>query len=82
MPGHVSYLWFGVAAPAATPNEIIARLFDVISKGVQDPATVKVIAAAGAEPAASASPQAFGEVIRSELVKWGKVAKAANITLD
>ena len=82
VPGHFSYLWFGVAAPVGTPNEIIARLFDVITKGLHDPATTKVIAAAGAEPVVSASPQEFGEVIKSELVKWGKVAKAANIKLD
>jgi tripartite-type tricarboxylate transporter receptor subunit TctC len=53
VPGHVSYLWFGVAAPAGTPNEIIVRLFDVISKGIHDPAIAKVVAAAGAEPVAT-----------------------------
>ena len=82
VPGHVSYLWFGLAAPAGTPNEIVMRHFDVIRKGLQDPAMTKVIVAAGAEPTGSASPQEFAEVIKSELVKWSKVAKAANITLD
>jgi putative tricarboxylic transport membrane protein len=82
VPGHVSYLWFGLAAPAGTPNEVIARLFDVINKGLHDPAMTKVIVAAGAEPVGSASPQEFGNLIKSELAKWSKVAKAGNITLD
>jgi len=82
VPGVVSYLWFGIAAPAGTPHEIINRLFEVINKGLHDPAMTKVIVASGAEPGGSASPQEFGDLIKSELAKWSKVAKAANITLD
>jgi tripartite-type tricarboxylate transporter receptor subunit TctC len=82
VPGVVSYLWFGVAAPAGTSGEIITRLFEVINKGLHDPALTKVILASGAEPVGSASPQEFGGLIKSELAKWSKVAKAGNIQLD
>jgi tripartite-type tricarboxylate transporter receptor subunit TctC len=82
VPGLVSYLWFGVVAPAGTPNDIIARLFGVIAKGVHDPAMGQVFAAAGADPVSSSSPQEFGELIKTELAKWTKVAKTAGITVD
>ena len=82
VPGLVSYLWFGVVAPAGTPNEIITRLHDVIAKGVHDAALTQIFVASGAEPVSSASPEEFGALIRTELAKWTKVAKAAKITVD
>lgn len=82
VPGVVSYLWFGVLAPAGTPNDIITKLHNVIVKGIHDPTMNQIFAAAGAEPVSSSSPQEFAALIKSELAKWSKVAKTAGIKVD
>jgi tripartite-type tricarboxylate transporter receptor subunit TctC len=42
--------WYGVAAPAKTPDAIIARWSDAIAKSLADPATRERVASTGAEP--------------------------------
>jgi tripartite-type tricarboxylate transporter receptor subunit TctC len=73
--------WLGVLAPAKTPTEIVARLNGEIRTSMADPAIRKQLAAVGIE-AMSSTPEAFGETIRIEIAKWGKVVKASGATID
>jgi tripartite-type tricarboxylate transporter receptor subunit TctC len=73
--------WLGVLAPAKTPKEIVARLNGEIRKAMADPEIRKQLTAVGIEPLYS-TPEAFGETIRLELVKWGKVVKASGARID
>jgi tripartite-type tricarboxylate transporter receptor subunit TctC len=79
LPGYAMDSWFGVLAPAGTPAEIIGRLNTEINRAVRDPVVAKErLAAAGIEPVGT-TPERFGEMLREELVKWGRVAKEAGI---
>ena len=73
--------WFGVLAPAGTPNEIVARVHAGVVRVLQDPAVRERFVSDGAEPVGG-TPEQFAAVIRADLNKWGKVIRDAGIRLD
>jgi tripartite-type tricarboxylate transporter receptor subunit TctC len=73
--------WYGVVVAAATPKDIVAKLHAALVKTLQTPETRERLAAQGAE-AVSSTPEQFAAFIQAERVKWGKVIKAAGVTLD
>jgi len=79
LPGYDMVSWFGVLAPAGTPGPIIARLNTEINRIIQNPQVAKErLAPVGLEPVGS-TPEAFGDVLKKELVKYAKVARDAGI---
>jgi len=81
VPGYeANNIWL-VAAPAGTPAPIIAKLNAEIARYLALPETVKRFAAEGAEPDPR-SPADVRKLILSEMDKWAKVAKLANIRTD
>ncbi|MPZ37576.1 MAG: tripartite tricarboxylate transporter substrate binding protein [Rhizobiales bacterium] len=80
-PGYEVTSWFGLAAPAGTPRPIVDMLNAAMRKVLDDPEATKQLAAAGLEPAVS-SPEEFRAYIRSEIDKWTKVARTANVKLN
>jgi tripartite-type tricarboxylate transporter receptor subunit TctC len=80
-PGFEVTSWFGLAGPAGTPRPVVDLLNAAMRKALEDPEALKQLAAAGLEPAPS-SPEEFAAYIRSEIDKWTKVARAANVKLD
>jgi len=70
--------WFGLFAPAGTPREIIMRLHADSARALTLPATRERLEGAGLKPAPN-TPEEFAQFIRSELDRWAKVAKAANL---
>ena len=79
--GYDATLWTGILAPAATPPAIVARLHGELVKTVALQDVKDALAKQGAEPAVS-TPEQFSAFVRSELAKWAKVVKAADIRLD
>jgi tripartite-type tricarboxylate transporter receptor subunit TctC len=77
-PGYEAGSWFGVLAPAGTPRPIMVRLNKYVVKALAKPELADRLASEGAEPAAN-TPEEFAAFIKAEIVKWGKVAKAAAI---
>lgn len=73
--------WYGFVVAAATPREITARLHAAMVKSLDAPDTKERLLAQGAE-ARSNTPEQFAAFIREELNVWGKVIKAAGVTLD
>lgn len=67
--------WSGVAAPAKTPGEIIARLHAETVKALTDPTMRKVIQAGGNEPAVNEAPDQYAAFVRREYEKWGEIVK-------
>lgn len=81
LPGYESVGWFGIVAPAATPDAVVNKLNAAIVEALNDPAIQTNIRAIGVEPAPS-TPQAFADYIKSETVKWGQVIRNAGIKLE
>jgi len=67
--------WFGLSAPANTPQPIIDRLNQELKAILAEPEVVARLHGAGMNPSWS-TPQAMGELIQSDLTRWGEVAKS------
>ena len=78
LPGYSVTSWYGLVAPARTPQPIIAKLNSEIVKVLKQPGIGDRLAANGAEPA-SDTPAEFEALIKSELAKWQKVIKNAGL---
>ena len=70
--------WAGIVAPARTPPAIAAQLNTELRKIIDNPDTRSALGRVGFE-AFSSSPQEFGEFVKSQLGKWGKMVKDAAI---
>jgi tripartite-type tricarboxylate transporter receptor subunit TctC len=73
--------WFGILAPAGTPEPVVRRLNDAIVKILREPELQQRFAAMGAE-LAPGTPQEFDQLIRSERAKWGAIIKTGKIKAD
>ena len=78
VPGYEAVNWWGIAAPKATPVEVIDKLNREINTAFADPRVKARLADLGGPPLAG-SPSDFGRLIADETVKWAKVIRAANI---
>jgi len=76
--GYNAAIWNGLAAPAGTPRDIIARLNRATVKVISTPEMKAYFAKDGTQLAGS-TPEAFGDLIRNELERWTKVAKDAGL---
>jgi tripartite-type tricarboxylate transporter receptor subunit TctC len=68
-------------APAGTPKEIIDRWRSEIAKMVATAEVKQRLETLGFGPVAS-TPEEFGARIKSEIARWGKVVRDANIRAD
>lgn len=73
--------WYGLFAPAKTPDAVVALLADSVAKALQVPEVLARLSGDGAIPIAS-SPKAFFEFFKVEKIKWAAVAQKANVTVD
>ena len=78
LPGYEATIWFGFVAPVGTPQEIVNRLSQEISKVMRQPGLRERFAPQGVE-LASSNPAEFAEFIKTEIPKWGKVLRDANV---
>jgi tripartite-type tricarboxylate transporter receptor subunit TctC len=81
VPGYEASVWYGIAAPAKTPPEIIARLYKESAAILQDRVSREKMANNDFE-ATVLNPEQFGVFIRREIEKWGKVVKATGARAD
>lgn len=79
--GYESVSWFGLAAPAATPKETIARLNRESVAILRAPAIQEQLAKDGSLVVAGSAAE-FDAYIRSETVKWARVVKSAGIKAE
>jgi tripartite-type tricarboxylate transporter receptor subunit TctC len=73
--------WQGVVAPAGTPKEVVGRLNTEIVRILNTPGMKDNLAKQGAEVYTMTSEQ-LGNWLKSEIEKWAKVVKAANLKLE
>ena len=81
LPGYVGEIWYGVLAPAGTPEAIVQKLNEVIAAGLKAPASVSKLLAQGGDVIAAPAAD-FGAFIRQEIVKWRKVVKESGASVD
>jgi len=81
LPGYESIGWFGVVAPAGTPQAIVQRLNGEINDALNDEKIKARMRDLGVEPMPG-KVEVFDAYIRSETTKWAKVIRQANIKLD
>jgi tripartite-type tricarboxylate transporter receptor subunit TctC len=81
LPDYEVILWTGLMAPAGTPSDIIAMLHRETAATLALPEVKEALGRQGAE-INSAGPERFAATIRSDLAKWTKVVKDADIKLD
>jgi len=74
-------VWFGLLATAGTPPEVVARLNAETVRVLNLPDVRERFRTLGVEIIGS-SPEQFAQHLRSEIAKWGKVVRTANIRVD
>ena len=79
--GYEVWSWFGLLAPAATPQPIVDKLNASIVDIIKQPDVQAKIIELGAVPVRETSAE-FGAFIEAETLKWAKVIKEANIGMD
>lgn len=81
LPGFNVVSMNGVVVAGATPKALVQRLNADFRKLLAQPEIAKRLVEFGIAPVGN-SPEEFEAFIRSEIARWSKVAKAANIKLD
>ncbi len=79
--GYESGVWFGLAVPAGTPREIVAKLNAEAVKGTKAPEFAKRMTELGYNIIGS-SPEQMGDMLRHEVTRWGPIVKASGAKAD
>ncbi len=74
VPGFDVSVWFGVVAPAGTPQSVIAKLNAEINQILKRPEVVELFQTQGVKPIGG-TPEAFSVFLRAQMTKWAKVVK-------
>jgi tripartite-type tricarboxylate transporter receptor subunit TctC len=80
-PGFEAYPWYGVLAPAGTPREVIGRLGAEITAAVKTPELSERLQSMYFDPT-TATPEAFAEILRGDLARWGRVVREAKVKAE
>lgn len=80
-PDFVVRDWQGFLARAGTPAAVVERINAAVRRIVANPEAIEGLAKLGAVPAAG-SAEEFGKLVASEVESWGRVVKAANISME
>ena len=81
LPGYELTQWYAMLAPAKTSADVVATLNAAMRKALEDSEVRRRITSEGGVPSPT-SPQGLAEFIRSETVKFQKIAKAAHLKMD
>ena len=81
IPGFEVNVWFGMQVPAATPSAIVKQVNAELVKIFREPDVTKRFNDQGVEVVAS-TPEEFAKLIQSEVAKWSKLIKEANIRIE
>jgi tripartite-type tricarboxylate transporter receptor subunit TctC len=73
--------WYGLLAPVRTPAAAMAKLHDAIVAVLDAPDVRDKLIQSGAIPAPTTSAE-FGQLMRDELARWGRVVRDKNIKED
>jgi tripartite-type tricarboxylate transporter receptor subunit TctC len=80
LPGFEASTWWGILAPARTPDALVNKLNAELARALTQPEALNRIAALGAD-VVGGPPRRLADHLRAEIPKWGRVVRAANIRL-
>ena len=81
MAGYESGVWFGLAVPAGTPRDVIAKLHAEALKGTKSPDFIKRMTELGYIILGN-SPEQMAEMLRAEVTRWGPIVRASGAKAD
>jgi tripartite-type tricarboxylate transporter receptor subunit TctC len=81
VPGFELYAWFGLLAPAKTPEPIIERLSKALSGSVAHPEFRTVLTKQGIEPLGG-TPAMMTALMKADTEKWAKVIRDSGAKID
>jgi tripartite-type tricarboxylate transporter receptor subunit TctC len=81
MPEFEVDTWYGVLAPAGVPREVVARLNGDLVRIMRAPDMRERLATMGIQPLAS-TPEEFGEFLKNEVARWGKVVRESGAQVE
>lgn len=81
VPGYEVDQWYGVITSSKVPPAIVKKISAAIAEGIKQPDVATRLAADGSLPVGSSAEQ-FSAHIRSEIAKWKKLVKEANLRLE
>jgi tripartite-type tricarboxylate transporter receptor subunit TctC len=73
--------WYALFAPARTPPAVIAKLNSAFTVALNDAEVRRKLLQAGAVPAPT-TPEELGEILKSELARWGTIIRSRNIKIE
>ena len=74
--------WQAVVAPAGTPKPVVDLLYREVARALKMPDVIERLATQGGNELVGNTPQEFAQVIKSDLAKYAKLVKAANIQVQ
>ena len=80
-PGFETSQWYGLNAPAKTPEPIVRRLAEEAAKAAKSALVLERFKSDDAE-AVGSTPQEYAAFIKKEQARWSKVVRAANVKAD
>ena len=80
-PGFETSQWYGLMAPAGTPDAVVQKLAQAAAAAGKSPAVADRLSAEAAEPSTS-TPKEFAEFIKLEAARWNDVVKKSQIKAD
>ena len=79
--GFEANTWFGILAPAATPQPVLAKLNAEINKALKDPGVRKTIENEGGA-VLGGTPEQFAQLIKADMSSWGALVKESGAKVD
>ena len=81
LPGYEFYVWYALLAPKGTPAPVIAKINEGFNRALAAPEVRDRLASIGID-ALGGTQEKFAAFLQTEMRKWTKVAKDANIRVD
>ena len=82
LPDYAMAFWYGVFVPAGTPQDVVKKLFEAVTKAAQSPEFKAALAREGTEVSLSSSTQEFTAFLAEDSKFWVALAKASGATAD
>ena len=73
--------WFGLLAPAGTPDDVVDKLYQSAKKALESDDIKARFANMGGKPGGN-TPAEFAELITNQQNQWAEIVEAANLKMD